>query len=206
MNLDNDVPLSEEDAAERDERLRRRQEEAERLALAQRSQVVRLGLPRLPQIDPEQLLQTLDDRQDQAQFLIDQEMVQLMLHDSIAHPLPGTSLPGGTESQYTIPPADEIAAALSEIHLELAQSLGFPELDYESFSRLRTNESATGPRRVAALREEVEKLERRESLLQSRYAELDTERKEAQERLAVLEEKIMAEAEALNDSYLDAEE
>jgi pre-mRNA-splicing factor CDC5/CEF1 len=125
MNLDNGVPLSGEDAAEQDENLQKRQEETERLALVQRSQVIRLGLPWPPQVDPEQLLQ------NQAQYLINQEMVQLMQHDSIAHPLPGTSLPGRTESQYAIPPADDIAAALSEIHLKLAQSLGFPDATQE---------------------------------------------------------------------------
>jgi pre-mRNA-splicing factor CDC5/CEF1 len=54
-------------------------------------------------------------------------MVQLMQHDSIAHPLPGTSLPGRTELQYAIPPADDIAVTLSESHLKLAQSLGFSD-------------------------------------------------------------------------------
>jgi pre-mRNA-splicing factor CDC5/CEF1 len=65
------------------------------------------------------------------------------------------------------------------------------KVDYESFSKLRINESVAGPRRVAALKEEVEKLERREQRLQERYAELFFERRESEGRIAVLEEKIM---------------
>jgi hypothetical protein len=56
MNLDNDVLLLGEDAAEWDENLQKRQEEMERLALAQQSQVIQLRLPWPPQVDPEQLL------------------------------------------------------------------------------------------------------------------------------------------------------
>jgi len=76
------------------------------------------------------------------------------------------------------------------------------KVDLESFSRLRVNESAAGPRRVSGLKEEVEKLERREKALQERYAELDSERKESESRVAALEERVMAEAEALNEAAL----
>ena len=76
------------------------------------------------------------------------------------------------------------------------------KVDYESFVRLQTNETALAPARVAALKEEVEKLERREKLLQVRYAELETERREAEGRVAALEERVMVEAEALNEAAL----
>ncbi|KAH9914704.1 pre-mRNA splicing factor component-domain-containing protein [Fomitopsis serialis] len=76
------------------------------------------------------------------------------------------------------------------------------KVDCDSFVRLQTNEGAMGPVRVSALKEEVEKLERRERSLQERYAELETERRESQARVAVLEEKMMAEAEALNEAAL----
>ena len=59
-----------------------------------------------------------------------------------------------------------------------------------------------GPRRVDALKEEVERLERREKRLQERYAELDFERKESERRIGVLEDKIMSEAEELNDAAM----
>ena len=309
--------LSEEDAAERDARLRRKQEEEERKALARRSQVVQLGLPRPANVDPDSLLSDLTSNADDDDVwqLVSSELVQLLRHDSIAHPIPGTSLPGGTVSHYQIPDDDAMDTARSEIHKELATSLGFPnanqeqirdglaalyksepkpdestswagirrklafdatsktwlepsklsletritgytallnecretmtreaskssksekklgvtlggyqarsmvlakritnafdelqktKVDYESFSKLRINESIAGPRRVEALREEVEKLEQREKLLQGRYSELDMERRESEGRIAVLEEKIMAEAEALNDAAMEA--
>jgi pre-mRNA-splicing factor CDC5/CEF1 len=310
--------LSEEDAAERDAKLRRLREAEEAAALARRSQAVKLGLPRPANVDVADLLQRLTvDESDEPSFqrahrLINAEIAQLLRHDSIAHPLPGTSLPGGTMSSYDIPDDDNIEAAKAAIHLELASTVGFPnanpdqlrdgllslskaeavddsmswaairqrltydvssktwldpeslslqqrvegyttlldenrdlmakdasraakaekklgvtlggyqarssalskritdafgelqktKVDYDSFSRLHVNESAVGPRRVAALKEEVEKLETREKHLQERYAELEFERRESQSRVSALEEKVMAEAEALNEASL----
>lgn len=310
--------LSEEDAAERDARLQKKQEEEVRKALARRSQAVRLGLPRPANVDVERLLRDLSisdeekSASDEVQRLVDAELGQLLRHDSLAHPIPGTSQPGGTISTYVMPTDEDVAEAKTQIHLELAASLGFPnanetqireglaallkseevddtaswahirqhlafdatlqtwveptklsatqrvagyitqleesrdlmtkeankasksekklgvtlggyqarskalakritdafeelrktKVDLESFSRLRVNESAAGPRRVEGLREEVERLERRERSLQERYAELDSERKESEARVASLEERVMAEAEALNEAAL----
>ncbi|KZT03429.1 Cc.Cdc5 protein [Laetiporus sulphureus 93-53] len=306
----------EEDAGDRDERLRRMREEEERKALARRSQVVQRGLPRPANVDVHQLLQDLtlegEEPVDEAEKLVHQELAELLLHDSIAHPIPGTVHPGSTVSSYQMPPDDTVDAAKSAIREELSTALGYPDaneeqmkqgvaavsgleeldesaswahvrpqlaydasskmwvdpaklpeearvagysalleqcrqqmardadkaaktekklnvtlggyqaragaltkriggafaemqklkVDYESFVRLRTNESATGPGRVATLKEEVEKLDRREKILQERYAELDLERRESQARVTTLEEKIMAEAEALNEAAL----
>ncbi|KAK1229067.1 Pre-mRNA-splicing factor cef1 [Marasmius sp. AFHP31] len=304
------------DAAERDARLKRLQEEEERKELARRSQVVRMGLPRPANVDPEALMAQLSIKEEEtpseAQKMINQELAQLMLHDSLVHPIAGSSRPGGSRSSYQIPDDEHMNAAHSAIHLELASLVGFPQanpeqvreglkslskaddideglswatirkglaydaqsrvwvepsqlspedrvagysaqlgecresmaqesgksgkaekklgkilggyqaradalgkrvtdaftelqkthVDYLSFSRLHTNESAVGPRRLAALKEEVEKLERREKMLQDRYAELDSERRESEARVAALEEKLMAEAEALNEEHL----
>lgn len=74
--------------------------------------------------------------------------------------------------------------------------------EFESFSRLHATESAMGPARVAALREEVEKLEARERALQNLYAELEKEKREAEDRVAALEERVMEEAEKLNEAAL----
>lgn len=74
--------------------------------------------------------------------------------------------------------------------------------EYESFSRLHATESAMGPARVAGLREEVEKLEARERALQNLYAELEKEKSEAEGRVAALEERVMEEAEKLNEAAL----
>jgi pre-mRNA-splicing factor CDC5/CEF1 len=307
-----------EDAAERDARLKKKQEEEQRKMLARRSQAVQLGLPRPANVDVERLLQDLNIDEEEtstpgeAQRLIDVELAQLLQHDSIAYSVPGTSRPGGTRSAYIMPSDEDVADAKAQIHLELAASLGFPnandgqireglaalskfeefdetsswahirqqlafdatskiwteatklsatqrvagyiaqledsrdlmskeankasksekrlgvtlggyqarskvlakritdafedlqktKVDLESFSQLRVNESAAGPRRVSALKEEVEKLERREKTLQERYAELDSERKESEARVAALEERVMVEAEALNEAAL----
>ncbi|OCH95210.1 hypothetical protein OBBRIDRAFT_788394 [Obba rivulosa] len=308
-----------EDAEERDARLRRQREEEERKALARRSQAVQRGLPRPPMVDVERLLANLTVEEEgepselaAAENLVHAEVVDLLRHDSIAHPIPGTSIPGGTKSFYQMPPDEDIAAAQAAIQSELAAAIGYPDaneeqmkeglaalskleevdesvswahirpqlafdtttrtwvepetlseeariagynalleecreamakeaskaaktekklnvtlggyqarskalvkritdtfdgmqrakMEYESFLQLRTNESAMGPVRVSALKEEVEKLERRERLLQERYAELDSERREAAERVAALEERVMAEAEAMNEAAL----
>ncbi|KAF7295230.1 Cell division control protein Cdc5 [Mycena indigotica] len=308
------VGLSEEDAAERDARAARLREEAERKALARRSQVVQRGLPRPANVDVETLLQRLqvDEDASPAQALINQEIVDLLQHDAISHPLPGTTQVGGTRSMYVMPEDDDVETAKGLIHLELASAVGFtnvspeqlhqgllalskndtveegvswgnvrqtltfdaarkiwvePEtlspdarrdgyaavldshrermgkeaakaaksekklgvvlggylsrsqtlskrlgdafgelqhtlIEYESFSRLRMNESAVGPRRLEVLKEEVDKLEQRERRLQERYGELEAERRDAEERVRVAEERMMDDAEALNEAQL----
>ncbi|CAK5264076.1 unnamed protein product [Mycena citricolor] len=309
--------LSEEDAAERDARMQRQQEEAQRKVLARRSQVVKRGLPRPAKVNIEDLLGQLAlEDGDMAQRLINQELVSLLQHDAITHPIPGTTLAGGTISSYQQPEDQHLDLASSLIHLELVNAVGFtnaspaqlqeglmklatseagdetvswarvrkdlvldattnmwtePEklsgeqrvagysvvlsqrrqlmgneaakankaekklnvtlggyltrsnalsqrvtaafdemqqtkIEFETFSHLNTNETAAGPRRLDALKEEVEKLERRERQLQDRYGELEGERRDAQERVQSLEEKLMADAEALNEAQLAAME
>ncbi len=312
--------LSEEDAAERDARIKRRKEEEERAALARRSQVVQRGLPRPPNVDLERLLNDLslvpppEGEQEAVRRLIDFELTQLMKHDSLAHSIPGTAHPGGTPSTYEPPPDAYVAAAKAAVHRELAGALGFPNapeeqvrnavralavgddaavdesaswvrqrgtlvldtaseswipaedldaearaagykaaledrraavgreagravkvekklgvtlggyatraeelgkrlgtasvairetaVEYESFARLRGTELAMGPARVATLKEEVDRLEARERALQSMYAELEKEKREGEGRVAELEERVMEEAEMLNEAAL----
>ncbi|KAH9857743.1 pre-mRNA splicing factor component-domain-containing protein [Lenzites betulinus] len=316
------APISEEDAAERDARRKRLQQEEERKALARRSIVVQRGLPRPANVDVARLMADLTVDDDEATDLgaaarlVHAEIADLLHHDSIAHPIPGTVHPGGTRSAYQHPPDDALALAKSLVHEELAASLGYPganedvlkqgvvaladlddvdeslswvstraklvydvasdawvepssvthearvagfaaqleayreamakeaskagktekklnkvlggyqarsgalakrivdafaelertKLEYESFAKLKTNEAAMGPIRLAGLKEEVERLEQRERRLQERYAELDSERREAAARVGVLEERVMAEAEALNEEALAAME
>ncbi|EKM55823.1 uncharacterized protein PHACADRAFT_28828 [Phanerochaete carnosa HHB-10118-sp] len=308
-----EVLVTEEDAAERDARLKRMREEEERKALARRSQPVQQSLPRPPNVDIEQLLQNLNiSAEDEATRLVNEELASLLRYDSIAYPLPGTALPGGTRSSYEMPADDFIDAAKSAIQEELASALGYPDanaeqlkqglsvlsaqeevdeslswantrpilaynvtekrwvdadsltseariqglsvqlneyreqmakeaqkasktekklgvtlggyqvrsrglvqrivsgfdelqktqIEHDAFAHLRANELATGPVRVAALKEEVERLETRERMLQGRYAELEHERRETETRIAAVEDKLMAEAEALNDAAL----
>ncbi|KAG9008550.1 Pre-mRNA-splicing factor cef1 [Tulasnella sp. JGI-2019a] len=124
--------MTEEDAAERDARNRRRKEEAERKALARRSLVVQRGLPRPVDVDVARLLADLstvsedDPELTAARKLVDAEVVHLIEHDTIAHPLPGTRHAGGTESAYEHPDDEAFATAKSIIHSELAAALGFP--------------------------------------------------------------------------------
>ncbi|KAL0947231.1 hypothetical protein HGRIS_013348 [Hohenbuehelia grisea] len=308
-----------EDASERDARYRRQREEAERAALLRRSLPVQRGLPRPSNVDIDKLMHSLsvDDREasndlGDARHLVNAELVHLLQHDAISHPVPGTSNPGGMKSTYEMPGDRDIVAAKDVIHLELATMVGFPNatadqlheglvsiskteipddthswarvrqallfdagtntwvepgsmaeerrlegyaavlaqcresmareaaksiksekrlaktlggyqarssaltkrissafeeaqkltVEHKSFSRLNATETAVGPRRVAALKEEVEKLARREKLLQEQYSQLETERRESEARVAALEEKIMADAEALNEQAL----
>ncbi|KAJ7098181.1 pre-mRNA splicing factor component-domain-containing protein [Mycena belliarum] len=316
----NGTALSEEDAAERDAKLKRLREEAHRKALARRSQAVQRGLPRPANVDVDVLLERLDigEQGDHApaQQLINRELAEMLQHDAIAHPIPGTSRVGGTRSAYEMPMDEDIDAAKALIHLELASAVGFTnanpdqlrhgllalakvetadetvswactrqqlafdvssqmwvepaalsaerrvegyqallensreqmgkeaakaakaekklnvvlggylarsqalskrltdafdemsktKIDYESFSRLQVNELTVGPRRLESLKEEVEKLELRERRLQERYAELEAERRDSDERVQALEEKMMADAEALNEVQLAAME
>ncbi|EJU05578.1 hypothetical protein DACRYDRAFT_20015 [Dacryopinax primogenitus] len=126
------VSVREEDSAERDARLKRRREEEERKALARRSTVVQKGLPRPPNVNAAQILKQLmaqysDENEAAAvERLIDTEMVLLMKHDSVAHPVVGTSIAGGTRSTYVQPDDEAIAWARAAVHHEFAESLGFP--------------------------------------------------------------------------------
>ncbi|KAK0468181.1 pre-mRNA splicing factor component-domain-containing protein [Desarmillaria tabescens] len=287
--------LSEVDAAERDARLKRMQEEEERKSLARRSQAIRLGLPRPANVDADAMLRRLNSMEgDEAEQLINAELAKLLEHDSIAFPLPWHALHEELASLVGFPNANpeqirdglmrlakadsfdddsqswaqirkrlvfnsssgewvepselsteervsgyqvlmtdarEImtkdAAKAAKVEKKLGVTLGgyqarfaavskritdaFSELqkthlDYESFARLRINEEATGPRRVSALKEEVEVLARREQGLQERYVELVNEKREAETRVSALEEKLMAEAEELNEAQLAAME
>ena len=309
------VSLSEQDASDRDEKLKRAQQEEELRVLNRRSQAVKLGLPRPINVDTTVLMQNLslevlDPELAHAQELVNAELVKLVHHDSVEYPLPGTTRAGASEFLYDSPDDDALEAAKTAIHAELAALVGFPSanaqqlregllrypesvswtteshllaydtatqswkeasslsldsrvagyshllntshqlmtkeankaakaekklgvilggyqqraqvlsermtkafsemqkahVDYKSFSYLKENETALGPRRVASLHQEVEKLERRENLLQMRYAELQSEKKDSEMRVNVLEEKLMADAEAYNELQLAAME
>ena len=311
-------PMTEEDSAERDARVKRAKEEAERKALARRSIVVQRGLPRPINIDSTSLLANLESAGEeepalrQARHLVNQELAALIEHDTIAHPLPGTKYAGGTESPYDMPLDEDVALAKALLHAELAQAVGFPgasdeqirqgimlfakeesgidgvdwasrrqgllfdpstldwveptslsgdaitqgmatllerdrermteeaskavkaekklgkilggyqarfetlskrltdafdqlnknNFDLESFATLSITESAAIPRRLQGLSEEVDILERRERGLQERYKSLDETRRELQSSITAHEERIMAEAEALNEQAL----
>jgi pre-mRNA-splicing factor CDC5/CEF1 len=312
---------SEQDASDRDEKLKRAQHEEELRVLNRRSQAIQLGLPRPINVDITALIQNLsleviDPELTHAQELVNAEFVKLVHHDSVEYPLPGTTRAGASESLYDPPDDVALEAAKAAIHAELAALVGFPsanplqlhegllrlsiienpapvsswaterqllaydittqtwveatslhsgsrvagysyllhtshqlmtkeankaakaerklgvilggyqqraqvlsermakafsemqkaQIDYNSFSCLRENETALGPRRVASLFEEVDRLERRESFLQMRYAELQSEKQDSEMRVTILEEKLMADAEVYNELQLAAME
>ncbi len=120
--------LSVEDAADRDAAIKRRQEEEEKKALARRSQSVQQGLPRPANVDVSALLKNLsmDDDTTEVDRLINNELVELLQHDAIAHPLPGTMRSGASQSTYDMPDDDALAAAKAIINEELANMVGFP--------------------------------------------------------------------------------
>ncbi|KAF8803596.1 hypothetical protein BYT27DRAFT_7195437 [Phlegmacium glaucopus] len=315
------VSLSEQDASDRDERLKRAQEEEELRVLARRSQAVQLGLPRPINVDITALMQrlspeVLDPELAHAQELVNAEFIKLVHHDSVVYPLPGTTQTGASESLYDTLDDEALEAAKIAIHAELAALVGFPsanahqlhegllrlsiidnpeavsswatekrllaydttaqtwveaatlspssrvagysyllhaghqlmtkqankaakaekklgvilggyqqraqalsermakafsemqkaEVDYKSFSCLRESETTIGPRRIASLYQEVERLEHREGILQMRYAELQSEKKDSEMRVTILEEKLMADAEVYNEMHLAAME
>lgn len=130
---DEDEFLTEEDAADRAAKLQAQREEEERKALARRSQVVKLDLPRPVRVNLQRLVDGLAETHnlrsselEDIDTMIDYELAQLMLHDAIAHPQPGTNIPPGTESQYEMPEDEYVAAARREIHAELGTALEAP--------------------------------------------------------------------------------
>lgn len=125
-----------EDAAERDARLKRQREEEERREFARRTMVVQMGLPRPAVVDAEKLVKEVspadeDSELAEAQRLVSLEMVDLLKHDAIAFPLPGTTITGSTRSAYVHPEDEYVAEARSLIHSTLANSLGFPNANAE---------------------------------------------------------------------------
>ncbi|ORX34693.1 pre-mRNA splicing factor component-domain-containing protein [Kockovaella imperatae] len=123
------VVMTEEDAAERDARLKAARELEEKLELERRSSVVKRGLPRPANVDVRTMFKLLNEAAEDltsAVQMINFEMANLMRHDSLAHPIPGTSTAGVQISEYDMPEDEYVASAKSAIHHELALALGLP--------------------------------------------------------------------------------
>lgn len=126
------VEEKEEDAAERDAREKRLEEEERERESKRRSLALQKGLPRPVNVDVGRLLEELslanegEAEQVEAQKLVDREFANLVKHESILYPLPGSTSASGTISDYQIPMDEDIASARSLIHTELATSLGLP--------------------------------------------------------------------------------
>lgn len=124
-----------EDAAERDKRLKKQEEDRKVREFNRRSLPVQKGYPRPPNVDPTQLRTRLDlavsGADDhglflQAQAMINEELALLAAHDAIAFPLPGTAKAGSTASSYIHPEDQSVKEAKAMIELEMASSLGYP--------------------------------------------------------------------------------
>ena len=141
-DMEGEGGVSVEDAAQRDARLKKRKEEEERRELARRSEVIKCGLPRPANVDVSTVFERLnmvdydgedgDDENQDVDRLLNSELVQLVQHDSLVYPLPGTTRPGSSAiSTYTPPDDDSLEQASHEIHQELATLLGFPSASPE---------------------------------------------------------------------------
>lgn len=97
-----------------------------------------------------------------------------------------------------------VSGALTKRIVTATREFASQHVDLVSFERLSVNEQVGGPRRVEALKEEVEGLAVRERMLQGRFAELAEERREAGRRVEELEARVEAEAEAMNEAALAA--
>ena len=101
---------------------------------------------------------------------------------------------GGYQARTTA-----LTTKLSDSYAELART----RIELNSFDRLAENEQGAMQRRMEALREEVQKLERKEREGQGRFRELNDVKLQLSLRIEALE---MEEAEALNYAALDAME
>lgn len=128
-----------EDAADRDAR-QRAEREAERLkALARRTQVVQRDLPRPANVDVQQLLALLSSSahdDSPAKRLVLREMVALIKHDTIAHPIAGSSAHAGIKSDLPVFADEALASAREEVRAEMAKTIGFPGANDTLLKRL----------------------------------------------------------------------
>ena len=111
----------EEDAAVRDARLAQEAAEERERAWAHRTQVVQRALPRPVDVNPHQLevlLASLRASDDEAQRLVDHEVVQLMAQDARVFPLPGSRNVGGQTSALWPVPDTYLAQARALVEAE----------------------------------------------------------------------------------------
>lgn len=135
-----DAPLSAEDAADRDARIAARKAEEKKKMLARRTQAVKRDLPRPVEFDPSSLLHDLQSAEEgtpeqELERLVAMEMVRLLEHDAIAHPLPGGKVPGGRKSTLEQIDDADLDKARQTVNIELATALGFPGAKEEIVKR-----------------------------------------------------------------------
>ncbi|KAL4400450.1 Pre-mRNA-splicing factor Cef1 [Malassezia pachydermatis] len=122
-------PSIPEDATIRDAREQLLAEEEKVREFARRSLVVQQSLPRAKEVDTEALLPLLASLRtstSDAQRLVDEEAVRLMVHDSKVFPVPGSRYGGGVRHALAEVSDERLAAARALVQAEVATSLGYP--------------------------------------------------------------------------------
>ncbi|GAA5947790.1 hypothetical protein JCM3765_001084 [Sporobolomyces pararoseus] len=127
-----------EDRTERENKLKELREIEEKKEFERRSQAVKRGLPRPIEVDATRLLAQLDleskeeplKSEDQTRKEVERmvtiEMIRLLEHDSIVHPVGGSKRAGGGSSTLPKFEDEELAQARKLVHDEIAQSVGLP--------------------------------------------------------------------------------
>ncbi len=159
--------LEVEDAAERDARIAALSEEERQKVLARRSQAVQKGLPRPANVDASAMRTMLAATpkapgiEGEAQRLIEEEMVKLLHHDSVMHPVAGSKQAGAYKGRPVLAPIDDetLAGSRELVRTELATALGFPGANATTLARLTASLAEEGEGLAAldrALKEERE--------------------------------------------------
>ncbi|KAJ1025187.1 hypothetical protein NDA16_002692 [Ustilago loliicola] len=182
--LEDGMPLSEEDAAERDARIAREAAEEEAKAEARRSQVVRRNLPRPAEVDLARLAKQIESRyRDRVEMLVARETARLLHHDANMHPIPGGKHPEPESVELDALSDSSLAAARELMRAELANQLGFPGANEEALRRL------VG----ASLDDDEEAVNQLEAALKQRWMDERSDKSRLVEDLTVARQK-MAEA------------
>ncbi|GAA5929414.1 uncharacterized protein JCM15063_004142 [Sporobolomyces koalae] len=126
-----------EDRTERENKLKELREIEAKKELERRSQAVKRGLPRPIDVDAAALLAQLeledqdepnstDKARREVERMVTIEMIRLLEHDSIVHPVGGSKRAGGGTSSLQKFEDDDLASARKLVHDEIAQSVGLP--------------------------------------------------------------------------------
>ncbi|SPC67798.1 related to CEF1 - required during G2/M transition [Ustilago sp. UG-2017b] len=178
------IPLSEQDAAERDARIVREAAEQETKAEARRSQVVRRNLPRPAEVHLARLTKQIEsDYRDRVEILVAQQTARLLHHDANIHPIPGGKHPEPESVQLDALSDASLAAARELMRAELANQLGFPGANEEALQRM------VG----ASLNDDEEALNHLEAALKQRWADQRSDKSKLIQDLTLARQK-MAEA------------
>jgi pre-mRNA-splicing factor CDC5/CEF1 len=127
--VDGNMELSEEDAAEVDRRAKAALDAAARAEFKRQTQVYQRGLPRPSNPDVTALLKDTTHAADSADVLVAKEMALLIANDARRHPLPGTQVKGSSPKLEKID--DEL--------LENARAEIEREIDPESLQKWNEN-------------------------------------------------------------------